>query len=118
MALLHKQLLEDSKFNAKLCCTGQHETLLFDVLENFEIKADFIFHSMKYNSSMAAQLAYMLKELQTLVDAEAPELIIVQGDTLSAYCGSVIAFFNKIKLSEPRSAPLSAKPVETAVKFS
>ena len=98
MALLHKYLCEDDKFTAKLCSTGQHKELVSDVLQNFKIKADFEFEAMDYNSSMAAQMAYMLGALQKLVEEEMPHLIIVQGDTLTAYCGSQIAFLNKIKL--------------------
>lgn len=34
-----------------------------------------------------------------VIDREKPQLIIVQGDTLSAYCGAMIAYYNKIKLA-------------------
>jgi len=99
IAMLHRLMLEDDKFNPKLCSTGQHKTLLSEALSQFDLKTDTELDAMSNNTSLADQTAYVVKSLQSLCEAENPDLILVQGDTLSAYCGAMVAFYNKIKLA-------------------
>ncbi len=97
--MLHKQLMADKAFDAMLCSTGQHSTLLHDAIRDFDVALDIELEAMTENASMVDQLSYMMKHLQLVVTQEKPSLIIVQGDTLSAYCGAMIAFYNQIKLA-------------------
>ena len=98
-AMLHKQLVEDSAIEAILCSTGQHTTLLQDAISDFGIQIDIQLDAMQENKTIAHQLSYMLTHLQTVIDREKPQLIIVQGDTLSSYSGAMLAYYNKIKLA-------------------
>jgi UDP-N-acetylglucosamine 2-epimerase (non-hydrolysing) len=97
--MLHKQLMADSGFEAILCSTGQHSTLLHDAIRDFDVEIDVELDAMIENASLSDQLSYMMKHLQSVVSKHKPSLIIVQGDTLSAYCGAMIAFYNNIKLA-------------------
>ncbi len=99
VSILHKLLLEDQKYNPILVSTGQHEELLVDALKDFKLKADITLEAMRYNNSLAEQHSYLLSELQKVINNQTPDLIIVQGDTLSALCGAQVAFYNKIKLA-------------------
>jgi len=105
MAVLHRQMLADDKFNPKLCSTGQHKALLSQALDQFDLKPDVTLNAIAHNGSLAEQTAYITQELQILVDAVSPDLIIVQGDTQSAYCGAMVAFFNKIPLAHVEAGP-------------
>lgn len=98
-AILHKKLVDDTAFHAILCSTGQHKDLLLDAIKGFDIEIDIQLDSMNANSSIASQIAYMMENLQNVINQHQPQLIIVQGDTLSAYCGAMIAFYNKIQLA-------------------
>lgn len=99
MAVLHRLMLDDDKFNPKLCSTGQHRELLSQALTQFDITPDFSFDAIAHNRSLSEQTAYIIVELQKLFEKENPELVIVQGDTLSAYCGALVGFYNKIKIA-------------------
>lgn len=98
-AILHKKLVDDTSFHAVLCSTGQHKELLLDAIKGFDIEIDIQLDAMYTNRSMADQIAYMMVNLQKVISLHKPLLIIVQGDTLSAYCGAMIAFYNKIQLA-------------------
>jgi len=47
MAPLVRAFEDDSRFNSKLCVTGQHREMLDQVLELFEIDPDFDLNIMK-----------------------------------------------------------------------
>jgi len=97
--MLHKKLSQDNGFEALLCSTGQHRSLLYNAIGDFDVEVDIELNAMAENISMADQLSYMIRHLQLIVTEHKPNLIIVQGDTLSAYCGAMVAFYNKIKLA-------------------
>jgi UDP-N-acetylglucosamine 2-epimerase len=115
-------MTEDSAFDALLCSTGQHKDLLYDAISDFDVTIDIELEAMQENASMADQLSYMMTHLQSVVTQHQPNLIVVQGDTLSAYCGAMIAFYNKIKLAHIEAGlrtgdKLSPFPEEIHRKF-
>lgn len=95
---MHKLLLEDDKFESILCFTGQHPSLASEVLDQFDISPDYCCLVKNHNENLAFMISYLIKALQELVNKLRPDYILVQGDTLSSYCGSTIAFLNQIKL--------------------
>ena len=97
VSILHKVLLADEKFEPQLISTGQHDGLLLEALSEFGLIPDVHLDAIKHNSSFTTQQSYILTELQKLIDKDRPNLIIVQGDTLSALCGAQAAFYNKVK---------------------
>lgn len=102
-SILHKLLLADENFESILCSTGQHKELVVQACSSFNTQLDIELDAMAHNASISAQMAYMMQTLQKLIDTHAPDMIIVQGDTLSSYCGALIAFYNKIKLGHIES---------------
>lgn len=99
LAMLHKLLLESDNFDARLCLTGQHEHLVKNVLDQFALEADYTFESPVASHSLSLKISHTITALENLVQEFNPDLIIVQGDTYSSYCGSLVAFLNQIKLA-------------------
>jgi len=98
-AVLQSLLANDPDIEAIYCSTGQHKELLHSVLVDFAISLDVELDAMAHNQSLSHQISYIMISLQKVIDKEVIDLIIVQGDTLSAYCGAMIAFYNKIKIA-------------------
>jgi len=98
MAMLHKLLLEDDIFQLKICSTGQHRELLHSVQNQFQLPLHKELDAAEHNTSLSDQAAYLIKELQAYFSEERPDIIMVHGDTLSAYCGAVVSYYNKFKL--------------------
>jgi UDP-N-acetylglucosamine 2-epimerase (non-hydrolysing) len=99
MAIFHKLLLENEKFEPILCLTGQHTTLVGDVLDVFGLTPNFCCFLGGAFKSMADSMACLLVSIQEVIDLEKPEIIIVQGDTLSSYCGAMVGFLNQIPVA-------------------
>lgn len=99
LAILHKLLLEHEKFQPILYLSGQHTTLASEVLDVFGVEPDYCGFLSHKSQTMAHTMADLLKCLQDLIKLEIPELIIVQGDTLSSYCGAMVGFLNHIPVA-------------------
>jgi UDP-N-acetylglucosamine 2-epimerase (non-hydrolysing) len=82
-----------------LISTGQHQEMLKQIFDVFEIQPDIDLKLMTANQTLASLTAKLCLGLQDLFDAEKPDMILVQGDTTSAFIGSLIAFYNKIPVA-------------------
>ena len=81
---------------AVVCNTGQHEQLCGETLAYFGIKVDAKLDVMRANQSLAALQGRLLAGLDAFLVDAAPDGVIVQGDTMSAFCGALAAFYRHI----------------------
>lgn len=79
--------------------TNQHKELLEDLKEFWEIYPDFEFNLENKNLSLAKLSSELILEGTKIFEQEKPDLVIVQGDTLSAAEAAKAAFFLKAKLN-------------------
>lgn len=93
-------IMEFNKRNlpCKLCITGQHKELLNDVLEFFQIKADFNLNIMKLNQTITYILTSIIDGIDSLLKTEKIDYVFVHGDTTSALGAALAAFYNSIKI--------------------
>ena len=98
-APLIKKLQSDSYFQVKVCLTGQHKEMLEQVMNFFEIEADFDMNLMKKNQTLHELSARALTELNPIISEFEPEIIFVQGDTTTAFIGGLAAFYAKVKVA-------------------
>lgn len=87
------------KFILSVCVTGQHRELLDQVLSFFNIEPDFDLHLMKPNQSLFDLTADGLKGLEKVINEYAPNHIVVQGDTTTAFLGALTGFYKQIPIS-------------------
>ena len=83
-------------FNVKTCFTAQHRDVCEPFLEFFEITPDFDLNVMIENQSINDVTIRILERLSGVMDEFDPELIIVQGDTTSAFAAALLGFYRKI----------------------
>jgi UDP-N-acetylglucosamine 2-epimerase (non-hydrolysing) len=81
-----------------ICFTGQHREMVEPFLEIFDLKPDYDLHVMQENQPLAGLTARLLVRLDKVLEAEAPDWVIVQGDTTTAMAASLAAFYRKIKI--------------------
>ncbi len=89
-------LKADPRFDAKVCVSAQHRGILDQVLEIAGIVPDHDLDLMKPDQSLDALIAALLVELGRVMDAEKPTRVMVQGDTATAMCGALAAYYRKI----------------------
>jgi len=91
-----KQKPED--FDARVCLTGQHREMLYQALSNFDISFDYDLKLMKPGQTLSQITASIVEALQTIVEELQPDIILVQGDTTTAFIGGLVGFYNKVKI--------------------
>jgi UDP-N-acetylglucosamine 2-epimerase (non-hydrolysing) len=79
-----------------VCVTGQHEELINTVLPLFGITPHYQLQVMSHNQQLAGLTARLLSKLETVLLAEKPDWVLVQGDTNSAMAGGLAAFYQRI----------------------
>ena len=89
-------LKADAAFDCKVCVTAQHRGMLDQVLEIAGITPDHDLDLMKPDQSLDALTAALLTGLGGVMDSEKPDRVIVQGDTATAMCGALAAYYRKV----------------------
>jgi UDP-N-acetylglucosamine 2-epimerase (non-hydrolysing) len=89
-------LAGDPRFDSRVCVTGQHRGMLDQVLEIAGIAPDHDLDLMRPDQSLDALTARLLEGIGTVLDAEKPDWVVVQGDTATAMCGALAAYYRKV----------------------
>lgn len=92
---LIKIIRSDNRYNLKVLNTAQHSDLLFSHISMFKTKIDYQNNSNK-KISLAYNSIYISKYIQSIIDIYQPNLIIYQGDTLTAFLAAYYSNLNSI----------------------
>jgi UDP-N-acetylglucosamine 2-epimerase (non-hydrolysing) len=96
MAPLILKAKADTFFDVRVCVTGQHNEMLYQVLDFFWIKPDHDLNIMKPDQSLFDVTANILKSLEEVISKESPSVVFVQGDTTSAFIGALASYYKKV----------------------
>ncbi len=99
LAPLIKLLKVDKSFNLTLVSTAQHRELLDQMVDFFDLSVDYDLGLMKKGQSLSYLTKAIIKNLNNIIKLEEPRLLIVHGDTTTAFCGALVAFYNQICLA-------------------
>jgi UDP-N-acetylglucosamine 2-epimerase (non-hydrolysing) len=93
-------LLQNSKyFQHEVCTSSQHTDLVESLLINNNIKMDYNLESSPNNSSVHERMAHMLLSFSLVFKKAKPDIVIVQGDTTTAFSAALAAFYLKIPVA-------------------
>ncbi len=90
---------KDKRFRVKVCFTGQHREMAYQVLDLFKIKPDHDLRVMRPNQTLALLTERLVKKIEAVLHLEKPDAVIVQGDTTSAFVGALAAYYHKIPVA-------------------
>jgi UDP-N-acetylglucosamine 2-epimerase (non-hydrolysing) len=79
--------------------TGQHREMLDQVLEIAGLAPDHDLALMQPGQSLDEISARLLTGIGAVLDAEKPDMVIVQGDTATAMCGALAAYYRKLPVA-------------------
>jgi UDP-N-acetylglucosamine 2-epimerase (non-hydrolysing) len=83
----------------KICVTAQHRQMLDQVLKFFEITPDYDLQLMKPHQTLFDITANGLLGLAPVLEDYQPDVVLVQGDTTTAFIGALAAFYKKVKVA-------------------
>ncbi len=93
--VLHMQSRPE-EFDVRVAVTGQHRQMLDQVLEVFRVTPDYDLDSMTPGQTLAASSARILAALEPVYNDARPDIVYVQGDTTTTFCGALAAFYARI----------------------
>jgi UDP-N-acetylglucosamine 2-epimerase (non-hydrolysing) len=83
----------------RICVTAQHRGLLDQVLEISGVVPDIDLDIMQENQTLDGLTARLIVELGKVFDREAPDRVVVHGDTLTTMVASLAAYYRKIPVA-------------------
>lgn len=98
MAPLVNELKKCSQIEAIVCVTAQHRQMLDQVMEMFNIDADYDLDIMKDKQTLIDITTRALERLSVILDEAKPDIVLVHGDTTTTFVGSLAAFYKKISV--------------------
>ncbi|MEH2263888.1 non-hydrolyzing UDP-N-acetylglucosamine 2-epimerase [Nostoc sp.] len=89
---------KSSAFESQVILTGQHREMVEQVMQLFNIKADNDLEIMQVQQSLNDITCRSLQGLEALFKEKKPDLVVVQGDTTTAFAAALAAFYQKIPI--------------------
>jgi UDP-N-acetylglucosamine 2-epimerase (non-hydrolysing) len=99
MAPLVLALASDSRFESKVCVTGQHREMLDQVLELFAIQPEFDLNIMKPGQDLTGVTTAVLQGMKSVFSKFKPDVVLVHGDTATTFATSLAAYYQKIPVA-------------------
>jgi UDP-N-acetylglucosamine 2-epimerase (non-hydrolysing) len=85
-----------AEFAVKCCVTAQHRQMLDQVLQVFGVTPEYDLNVMQPGQTLAQSSARILSALEGVLTTERPDIVLVQGDTTTTFCGALAAFYSRI----------------------
>ena len=98
MAPLCHRLRKQKDIETIICVTGQHRELLDQVLSIFELIPDIDLNVMKKGQDLYDVTSSILLKMRDTLREEKPDIVLVHGDTTSAFATSLACFYMGIKV--------------------
>ena len=90
------ELSKNPEYHVFVCNTEQQKELSNQTLGFFGIDADFKLDVMRPNQTLAGVQSRILTALSDVFQNNHFDATIVQGDTMTVFCGALVSFYNKI----------------------
>jgi len=83
----------------RVCASGQHREMLQQALGAFGLEPHIQLDTMSPGRSLNILAARLLEGLDTVLEQEQPDWVLVQGDTTTAFCAGLAAFQRGIRVA-------------------
>jgi UDP-N-acetylglucosamine 2-epimerase (non-hydrolysing) len=91
-----KSVADSSGLRVRLISTGQHQELLHSALDAFGLVADHDLGALKVGQSLASLTSMILQKLDALYAVGQPDLVLVHGDTTTAFSTGLVSLYRQI----------------------
>lgn len=98
MAPLVKALEKDPELKPVVVVTAQHREMLDSVLNTFDITPCHDLNIMKSGQTLSDITSKSMVLLEEIIKKESPDMVLVHGDTVTTFSGSLAAFYNQIPI--------------------
>jgi len=96
--VIEKLRTTNDRYKVVTCATAQHREMLYQVLDLFQISPNYNLDIMKENQTLFDVSASGIQMLEKVLKEVKPELVLVQGDTTTAFIASLAAYYSKVQI--------------------
>lgn len=96
MCPLVVELKKRKAFDIVVCVSGQHKEMLQEVLDIFGVTPDYNLAIMRENQSLFDITVNILESIRRVLSQEKPDIVLVHGDTTTAFATALACFYMKI----------------------
>ena len=98
MAPLVKELERREEIDSIVCITAQHREMLDQVMEIFDISADYDLNIMQSGQTLSDITARAMKGIEETIKEAKPDIVLVHGDTTTTFAGALASFYCQTKI--------------------
>lgn len=92
------ELKKRSELKTIVCVTGQHRQMLDVVLNAFNVETDYDLSIMQQNQTLFDITTLILERASEVLEKEQPDIVLVHGDTSTAFSMALACFYKKIPI--------------------
>lgn len=96
MCPLVRELRSRSGLRVAVCVTGQHREMLYGAMSAFGVEADYDLSIMRQSQTLFDVTVGVIEGVRRALLRELPDILLVHGDTTTAYAAALAAFYLKI----------------------
>ena len=93
MCPLVRELKARAGIQTVVCVTGQHRQMLDQVLEVFSVLPDYDLSIMQEKQTLFDITEKVLLRMQKVLEKERPDVVLVHGDTSTAFASALACFY-------------------------
>jgi UDP-N-acetylglucosamine 2-epimerase (non-hydrolysing) len=105
--VIHALRQRSQEFETAVVHTGQHRTMLDHALQFFKIKPDFDLDVMRPNQTLNSLTGRVLDTVENACHRFEPNMVLIQGDTTTAFASALAAYYCKIAVGHIEAGPRS-----------
>jgi UDP-N-acetylglucosamine 2-epimerase (non-hydrolysing) len=96
MAPVIRALAAEKSLETRLCLTAQQREMLDQVLSVFCLDAEYDLDLMRTRQSLTEVTSRVLEAVGGVIEGFAPDLVLVHGDTTTAFASALAAFYRRV----------------------
>lgn len=97
--VIHELKRHPEKFKTIIVATAQHREMLDQAFSLFNIKPDVDLNLMNSHQTLHSLTRCVLEGMETTLNEQKPDIILVQGDTTTVFATALAAFYQKIPVA-------------------
>jgi UDP-N-acetylglucosamine 2-epimerase (non-hydrolysing) len=97
-------------FDVSVCVTAQHREMLDQVLHAFDVTPDRDLDIMRPGQTLYQSTSRIVAGLEPIFAEQNPDIVLVQGDTTTTFCGALAAFYAGIPVGHVEAGLRTGDP--------
>ncbi|MGE0754601.1 MAG: non-hydrolyzing UDP-N-acetylglucosamine 2-epimerase [Alphaproteobacteria bacterium] len=118
LAPVVRAMRKNPQLEVAVCATGQHTDMMYPILDWFDISKDYTLDVMRHQQPLSHLAGRLLSGLHDVIEEYAPDVVMVQGDTTSAFIGALAGFYayDHFWKNQLRKTPMRIAHVEAGLR--